>query len=154
MSWLMHHTQSEEYASKAEDYSRQQEANRAAEFYRLAAQAELDALEDLDLGKTRTIGIAAVSAASLYYKAREFAPAKRIAHKWLSTELLPAFAIEELEQLLQEIWSEENRAKSGIQFIEGEVLVSVKGKRLVKWRSNPAMRLNQLRLSYALRHVK
>ncbi|NJL40688.1 MAG: hypothetical protein HC899_31065 [Leptolyngbyaceae cyanobacterium SM1_4_3] len=127
MSWLVHHTRSEEYASQAEEFYRQRETNRSAEFYRLAAEAETNALENLASNKTRTIGITAVSAASLYYKAQEFSQAKRIAHKWLSTELLPPFAIEELEEILQAIRYEETRAKSGIQFIEGEVLVSVSG---------------------------
>lgn len=127
MSWLVHHTRSEEYASQAEQFSRQREINRAAELYRLAAEAETHALNDLDAIKTRTIGITAVSSVSLYYKAQEFALAKRIAHKWLATEFLPPFAIDELEKLLQVIRYEESRAKSGIQFIEGEVLVSVSG---------------------------
>ncbi|NJN20742.1 MAG: hypothetical protein HC812_05565 [Leptolyngbya sp. RL_3_1] len=127
MSWLLHHTRSEEYVSQAEQFFRQREINRAAELYRLAAEAETHALDNLDISKTRTIGITAVSAASLYYRAKEFALAKRIAHKWLATEFLPPFAIDELEDLLQVIRYEESRAKSGIQFIEGEVLVSVSG---------------------------
>jgi hypothetical protein len=127
MSWLVHHTRSEEYASQAEQFFRQREINRAGELYRLAAEAEVHALNNLDESKTRTIGITAVSAVSLYYKAQEFSLAKRIAHKWLATEFLPPFAIDELEDLLQVIRYEESRAKSGIQFIEGEVLVSVSG---------------------------
>jgi hypothetical protein len=127
MSWLVHHTQSEGYASQADELCRQHEVDRASELYRLAAAAEVNALRNLDPGKTRTIGITAVSAASLYFKAQEFLQAKRVAHKWLSTELLPPFAVEELEDLLQVIRYEESRMKSGVQFIEGEVLVSVKG---------------------------
>ncbi|NJN56989.1 MAG: hypothetical protein HC879_05550 [Leptolyngbyaceae cyanobacterium SL_5_9] len=127
MSWLVHHTQSEEYANQAEELCRQQDLDRAASFYRLSAEAEVKALNNLDPSKTRTIGITAVSATSLYFKAQEFLRAKRVAHKWLATELLPPFAIEQLEDLLQTIRYEESRAKSGIQFIEGEVLVSVRG---------------------------
>ncbi|AFY50734.1 hypothetical protein Nos7524_5009 [Nostoc sp. PCC 7524] len=127
MSWLVHHTRSEEYASQAEQMYRQQDLIRAAELYRLAAEAEVNALENLTPDKKRTIGITAVSAASLYYKAQEFLQAKRVAHKWLATEVLPSFAVEELEELLQVIRYQESRAKSGIQFIEGEVLVSVSG---------------------------
>lgn len=127
MSWLEHHTRSEEYTSQAEEFNRQHEENQSAALYRLAAEAEINALEDLAPNKIRTIGITAVSAVSLYYKAQEFSHAKRLAHKWLSTELLPPFAIEELEELLQVIRYEETRVKSGIQFIEGEVLVSVSG---------------------------
>jgi hypothetical protein len=120
MSWLVYHTRSEEYASEAEKFYRQRENVRAAELYRLAAEAENHALDNLDPGKTRTLGITAVSVVSLYYKAQEFALAKRIAHKWLATELLPPFAIDELEDLLQVIRYEESRVKSGIQFMESE----------------------------------
>ncbi|MEE3719481.1 hypothetical protein V2H45_22305 [Tumidithrix elongata RA019] len=127
MSWLMHHTRSEEYASQAEEFLKQQEISRANELYCLAAEAEVIALENLDCSKTRTIGITAVSAVSLFYKSHIFTRAKQIAHKWLSTDFLPEFAIEELEQILQDIRYKETLAKSGIQFIDGEVLVSVSG---------------------------
>ncbi len=127
MSWLVHHTQSEGYASQADELCRRHEIGRVAELYRLAAKAEMNALENLDPSKTRTVGVTAVSAASLYFKAQEFLQAKKVAHKWLATDLLPPFAVEELEDLLQVIRYEESRIKSGIQFIEGEVLVSVKG---------------------------
>jgi hypothetical protein len=127
MTWLVHHTRSEEYASQAEEFYKQRELDRAAELYRLAAEAEVNALEALNPSKIRTLGITTVSAASLYFKAHEFHQAKLIAHKWLATDLLPAFAVEELEELLLVIRYEQSRAKSGIQFIEGEVLVSVSG---------------------------
>ena len=127
MSWLVHHTRSEGYASQAEELRRRNEIDRAADLRRLAADAEVNALDNLNPSKIRTIGITAVSAVSLYFKAQEFAQAKKLAHKWLATDLLPAFAVEELEDLLQVIRFEESRVKSGIQFIEGEVLVSVKG---------------------------
>lgn len=131
MSWLVHHTRSEGYASQAEELYRQHKDDRAAELYRLAAEAEVNALENLDPNKTRTIGITAVSAASLYFKAQEFLLARKTAHKWLATDLLPPFAIEELEEFLQIIRYEESRINSGIQFIEGEVLVSVKGGQIL-----------------------
>jgi hypothetical protein len=127
MNWLVHHTLSEEYASQAEEFHRQQEFDRAVELYRLAAEKENNALESLDSHKMRTIGITAISSASLYYKAREFTLAKRVAHKWLGSEFLPIFAIDELEELLQVIHYEETRQKSGIPFVQGEVLVSVSG---------------------------
>lgn len=132
MSWLKHHTRSEEYMIQAEEFARQQDRESAAKFYRLAAQAEESAIADLDPKKKRTLGITVVSAASLYYKAGEFALAKQISHHWLAeywlvAELLPAFAIEELEEILGVIRYEESQRKSGIQFVEGEVLVSVSG---------------------------
>jgi hypothetical protein len=127
MSWLVHHTRSEGYASQAEELRRRHERDRAAELYRLAAEAEANALNNVNHSKTRTLGITAVSAVSLYFKAQEFWQARKLAHTWLATDLLPPFAVEELEDLLQVIRFEESRVKSGIQFIEGEVLVSVKG---------------------------
>jgi hypothetical protein len=78
MSWLKHHTLSEEYASKAENFYRQQESIDAVRFYCLAAEEEVKALENLDTSKTRTIGITVISAASLttklknFYKPKEF----------------------------------------------------------------------------------
>lgn len=103
MSWLVHHTRSEGYASQAEELRRRHESDRVAELYRLAAEAEANALNKLDPSKTRTLGITAVSAVSLYFKAQEFLQARKLAHKWLATDLLPLFAVEELEDLLQVI---------------------------------------------------
>ncbi len=48
MSWLEHHTQSEQYASLAEVADREGELVRLQEFYRLAAESEACALEALD----------------------------------------------------------------------------------------------------------
>jgi hypothetical protein len=101
MSWLRHHTESEGYASQAEEFRRlnksDQAAQLSAQLYRLAAEEEVKALDNLDRSKTRTIGITAISAASLYFKAQEFWQARKFAYKWLATDLLPAFAVEELE---------------------------------------------------------
>lgn len=127
MSWLEHHTRSEKYASDADVLCREQEAERAVGLYSRAAYAELKALEELDSRKTRTLGIIVISATSLLYKAHDFLQARRIAHKWLATELLPSFAEDELEELLQVIRYEESRVNSGVQFVQGEVLVSVSG---------------------------
>ncbi len=124
MSWLVHHTRSEEYAKQAEELLRQEQPSRAVEYYRIAADAELLALESLDSRKVRTLGITIVSAASLYYKAQEYNQAKLLAHKWLATGNLPSFAVDQLEELLQVIHYTEARNKSGIV---GEVLVSVSG---------------------------
>ena len=122
MNWLVHHTHSEGYANQAQELYRQQDVSSAVKLYGLAANEELKALEALDQSKTRTIGITSVSAVALYYKAKEFAKAKRLAHNYLSKELLPLFAVEELESLLQNIRNEEALSKSGVQFIEGQVL--------------------------------
>ncbi|MEA5527317.1 hypothetical protein [Nodularia spumigena] len=101
MSWLEYHELSEQYAIQAERLSMQGQHNRAIELYCLAAKSEEKALEALPPNKTRTIGVTAVSSASLYFKAREFKQAKRVAHNFLTTELLPLFAVEQLEELIR-----------------------------------------------------
>ncbi|MEA5578629.1 hypothetical protein [Anabaena sp. UHCC 0451] len=130
MSWSEYHKTSQKYASQAENLYRNREFDRAAESYLLAAEQEEKALNDLPADKTRTIGITAVSSASLYFKAREFEQAKRIANKYLATELLPPFAIEELKELLQAIDKNKYGQKTGIQFIESKVLISISGREI------------------------
>ena len=127
MSWLVHHTRSEEYANHAAEHLRRNELPNAVELYQLAAEAEARALDSLAPDKMRTFGITAISAVSLYYKAQEYKTAKRLAYKCLAADILPLFAANELEELLQVIRYEESRSESGIQFVEGEVLVSVSG---------------------------
>lgn len=106
MSWLEHHTQSEQYASLAEIADRAGNSERSRELYHLAAECEVRALEVLDVTKTRTLGITVVSAVSLWFKAEEFGIAERLAYRWLATDLLPQFAVQELRELLQAIWQE------------------------------------------------
>jgi len=131
MTWADHHTQSERFAADAELAARQGASERSRALYRLAAQAEAHALAELDVTKTRTLGITAVSAVALWYKARDYPQAQRIAHQWLATDLLPPFAVEQLQDLLQTMWSDLVRERAGVKFTGGEVLVSVKGGEIV-----------------------
>jgi hypothetical protein len=103
MSWLEHHIQSEQAASHAEIMHRQGELEVAKKYYAVAAEAEVKALEALAPDETRTIGITAVSAAALWFKAKEFPQAKQVAYRWLSSQMLPMFAIVQLEEILKEI---------------------------------------------------
>lgn len=131
MTWADHHTQSEGLAADAELAARQGAIERSMALYRLAAQAEVQALAELDVTKTRTLGITAVSAVALWYKARDYPQAQRMAHQWLATDFLPSFAVEQLQDLLQTIWSDRVRERAGVKFTGGEVLVSVKGGEIV-----------------------
>jgi hypothetical protein len=131
MTWADHHTHSEHLAAEAELATRQGATERAIALYRLAAEAEVQALADLDLAKTRTLGITAVSAVALWYKAHDYQQAERLAHKWLAIGVLPPFAIEQLQGLLQMIWSARARERVGVKFADGEVLVSAKGGEIV-----------------------
>lgn len=128
MTWAEFHAESEKFASTAEVAVNHGDLGAARELYAKAAEAEMRALDALDVKKARTFGVTAVSAVALWYKAREFAQAERLAHKYLSTDdLLPAFAIEQLQALLQAMWNEIVRERAGVKFTGGEVLVSVKG---------------------------
>ena len=103
MTWAEHHRKSEELASLATILVRQGQTTEAISYYRLAAEAEAAALENLDVSKNRTLGITVVSASALWFKGQEFGKAKQLAYRWLATDSLPDFSIDELEEILREI---------------------------------------------------
>ena len=105
MSWIEHHKVSEDLASQAQTALSDGREEDALALYARAALAEDKALADLDTSKTRTLGISAVSAASLYYKAAEFESAEEVAVLWLKFDSLPAFVKNQLRSLLQAIYS-------------------------------------------------
>ena len=127
MSWAIHHAQSEELASQAEAALRNGDRDGALEIYRLAARAEERALDALDPGKTRTLGITVVSAASLWFKAHEWKQAERVACRWIAADLLPDFAIAQLEEIIQTAWYERDLRQSGTTFVRGQVTISLAG---------------------------
>ena len=132
MSWLEHHMASERLASQAQIALGEGRRREAVHLYVRAADAESAALASLDVSKTRTLGISAVSAASLYFKAAEFVRAEQMAFQWLGHASLPAFAADQLRNLLQSIWSEQIRERAGTPFAPGQVLISVKGGEVVE----------------------
>jgi hypothetical protein len=71
MSWADLHQESEQFAAEAHMVA-SQSAERARELYAKAAQLEAAALGELAPTKLRTIGITAVSAVALLFKARQF----------------------------------------------------------------------------------
>ena len=101
MSWAIHHAQSEELASQAEAALRQGDRNGALDLYRLSAKEEERALDALDPSKTRTLGITVVSVASLWFKAHEWKQVECVACRWIAADLLPDFAIAQLEEIIQ-----------------------------------------------------
>ncbi len=108
MSWMKHHSKSEKYAGQAEMVSRKGDLPEATKLYQLAAKEEEIALSKLDPGKKRTIGITAVSVASLWFKGKNFKKAANIAYKYLGSYSLPSFAIAQLQDILETIWKEES----------------------------------------------
>jgi hypothetical protein len=127
MSWLIHHSKSEKLASEAAAASKMGDKDRALEYYCMAAKEEELALLSLTKEKMRTIGITAISAASLYFKGENFCKSEKIAHQYLAYEDLPLFAVNQLKTILKTIWSEIDFQKAGVKFVKGEVMVSVGG---------------------------
>ena len=131
MSWIEHHQASEQLASEAQAALREDRQTAALALYVRAADAEHKALTDLDASKTRTSGITAVSAASLYYKAAELERAESVAGHWVGVNYLPSFAKEQLRSLLQSIWAERARKQADANFAPGQVLIAVRGGEVV-----------------------
>ena len=126
MSWAELHEKSEHLAAEAQDAVRKS-PEAAQKLYREAAKLEAEALAALSPAKMRTLGITAVSAVALWFKARSYAEAQQLAYQVLGRNTLPAFAIEQLQGMLQAIWSEEVRQTAGFKFSPGALLVSVSG---------------------------
>ncbi len=127
MSWNSHHTSSEEYAVSAELAFRRKDTEMAIKLYRRAAEEETLALSEADQSKARTLGITAVSAAALWFKAGDLRQAERLTCRWLATDLLPSFFVTQLQTVLQSVWNEKVLRESRIEFMRGEVLVRVAG---------------------------
>ena len=126
MSWAEFHQQSERLAAEAQSAA-VGAPDRARELYAQAAKLEAQALGELAPEKLRTIGITAVSAVALWFKARKFDEAQRLAFRVLTNDSLPAFASQQLQELLQAIWSERVRQDAAVKFSEGELVISVSG---------------------------
>jgi hypothetical protein len=131
MTWADLHTESERLAIEAELALRARDAGQAVELYRRAAEVERRALDQLDVSKARTRGITAVSAVALWFKAHEYALAEQLAHSMLADPHIPEFAREELRNLVQAIWTESSMQKAGVEFVPGQVMVSVKGGEVI-----------------------
>lgn len=127
MTWAEHHGRSERLASEAEMAQRAGDVAGAMIRFREAAEAEEQALAVLPVEKARTLGITAVSAASLWFVARDYARSQQVAYEWLAKGALPAFAVAQMRDLLQTVWGEEMRANSGVRFLPGDITVSVSG---------------------------
>ena len=131
MSWIKHHESSERLASQAQVAAQEGRRDEAQALYARAADAEENAISALDPSKVRTLGISAVSAVSLHYKANQLTHAETAAIRLLGIDALPAFARDELRFLLQSVWSERVRDDAGARFAPGQVLISVQGGEIV-----------------------
>lgn len=131
MTWAERHAESERLASAAETAMRSGHADEAKGLFRQAGEVERAAFGSLDASKERTRGITAVSAMSLLYKGKDFALAQGFALECLSAGHLPDFAITQLRDLLQTVWSEEALLAAGLKFANEDVFVSVRGGEVI-----------------------
>lgn len=131
MTWAKFHAESERLAIDAHLASRARNTDHSLALYKQAADAERKALDQLDGSKVRTRGITAVSAVALWFKAGEYVLAEQFAYSMLADPLTPEFAREELRNLVQAIWTESSKRKAKVEFLPGQVMVSVKGGEVV-----------------------
>jgi hypothetical protein len=131
MTWSDLHEESEGAAAHAEVLARSGDRDGALQAYALAAEFEEKALAAVGSDKPRTFGILAISAASLWFKARGLRRAEALALKAMTWPHLPPFAAQDLRTVLQSVWTEVAKEQAGVAFLPGQVLVSVKGGEVV-----------------------
>lgn len=127
MDWLERHKYSETLAAQAHSALREGNNRGAEELFRQAAVAEEDALSLLDTSKPRTFGIAAVSAVSLWYKGKDVERASMLAYRCLANPGLASPAREQLDDLVQTLYTERDRKRLTGDFLPGSVTIAVKG---------------------------
>ena len=127
MDWLALHKTSEALAARAHLAVREGNVKDAEKLFLQAAAAEEDALAQLDTSKPRTFGIAAVSAVSLWYKGRDVQRASMLAYRCLANPDLVSPAREQLDDLVQTLYTERDRKRLTGEFLPGSVSVAVRG---------------------------
>jgi len=131
MSWIDLHQASERAAIEADRALRDGNQSLASILYSEAAEHEQRALEVLDATKARTKGITAVSAVSLWFKATAYERAEQLAYSALADLSLPEFSRTDLRNLVQAIWTESSKKTANVNFLPGQVFVSVKGGEVI-----------------------
>ena len=125
-SWKEVHARSVKLAHVAAQAQHEGDQDQARRKFQAAAEAEEYGLTLLDVSKSRTIGICAVSAAALYCKSGDLARAEDVALRWSEIDL-PEFAQEQLNATLRhirswELWhTDENTALHSTMFISMKV---------------------------------
>jgi hypothetical protein len=131
MSWKEFHNASELAAIEAGQALREGNVSRAESLYSQAAEHEQRALNAVDHAKARTRGITAISAVSLWYKAAAYERAEQLAYSMLADPFLAEFARADLRNLVQAIWTESSKKAANVNFLPGQVFVSVKGGEVI-----------------------
>ena len=133
MTWLEQHKKSELLASAAHAAKKEHDLATAHSLFLEASRAEMKALEFIDpKEKSRTFSVTAVSSASLFYKGGDLKKAEMVAYACLANDSILDFAADQLRDILQAIWNERAQAEAGIQFVPGQVSVTVDGGEVVR----------------------
>ena len=132
MSWREHHRRSEQFAILAEARARLDDVERSKILFREAAEAEQQAIADLAPDKERTLGVSAVSAVSLLYRADDLEDACQLAHRYLGGGMLPEFAIQQLQTLLQEMWASQSRSLVTLERAEDPIHIGIRGGQVIE----------------------
>lgn len=132
MSWLEDHRRSEVLASEAERLARDGQIPESQQAYALAAEAEEQAVTNLDSSKMRTRAIGSVSIAGLRYRAGQHEAAERFIHETLARHDFPAYYDKRLRELLEMIWSEKTQLVKGLAFEESRLDFVVKGGEILR----------------------
>jgi hypothetical protein len=127
VSWNLHHSASEKFVVEAEHALRTGQRALAEDLYQEASLAETKAFDAVDVNKLKTRGVTAVSAVALSFKARRYAVAEQLAHRYLGEANLPRFAVLQIRDLLQAVWNSLAAEEAGLKFPSESVLFSLKG---------------------------
>lgn len=131
MSWATHHNQGMRLADEAHEALKNGDDDRAQKLFAEAAKLEEQALSQLGPNQSRTLGITAVSSASLWLKSKNYQRTEQLLYHLLSIPNLPEFAKRELRTILQTVWHQQIQCDTDLKFAPGQVHVSVKGGQVV-----------------------
>lgn len=120
------HAAAQELSARAELARRRGDIPAARDLYRQAAEIEQAALRTVPSEKPRTRGILAVSYAALLFKAAEYERAEAEICALLASGL-NAEHREQLRELLQVTWEEQQLARDSMQYSGDEILVALRG---------------------------
>lgn len=131
MNWTFLHVESEKLAARADVAARAGDDVTARSYYARAADFEVEAFDFITHLKPRTLGIVAVSAAALLYKADRFEDAENFCLLALNRPELPSSYRFQLRQILQDVWIEQDKTRASVEFVPGQAQISIRGGQVV-----------------------
>lgn len=121
------HSAAQDLSGRAALALREGRRKEASVLFLKAAELEQSALAQVPPDKIRTRGILAVSLASLYFKARDYAATERIAAAFLAIPDLLEPARLQLRELLESAWDEGLLAQKGREYSGEELRFALRG---------------------------